>query len=235
LERQTAVLIVDPVELFREGLRRLLFEAGFQPVWCSERPPVGPVADLGSQSRPLVIIGTELEEAIVQIAEVKRLYQSSRSVLLLDVSSARHFVMAFHSGAYACLPRGTSCEMLLHALKLVMDGSAVVPSDLLTLLLSPAQSQPLVSVATARQSPSLLGPIAARYGLSARELTVVPRLREGLSNKEIARELGITEATVKVHVKALLRKASVKNRTQLALWATGMALPCPDELASVKA
>jgi DNA-binding NarL/FixJ family response regulator len=61
-------------------------------------------------------------------------------------------------------------------------------------------------------------------GLSARELSVLHRLRDGLSNKEIARALGITEATVKVHVKAILRKAQVRNRTQVAMWASKLRL-----------
>jgi len=45
------------------------------------------------------------------------------------------------------------------------------------------------------------------------------RLREGDSNKIIARRIGLAEATVKTHVKAILRKVGVKNRTQAALWA----------------
>jgi two-component system nitrate/nitrite response regulator NarL len=49
---------------------------------------------------------------------------------------------------------------------------------------------------------------------------VLEQLLNGLQNKEIARRLGITEATVKVHVKAILRKARVRNRTQVAMWAS---------------
>ena len=49
---------------------------------------------------------------------------------------------------------------------------------------------------------------------------VLTGLREGLPNKQIARSLGIAEATVKVHVKAILRKARVRNRTQAAIWAS---------------
>jgi DNA-binding CsgD family transcriptional regulator len=55
--------------------------------------------------------------------------------------------------------------------------------------------------------------------LSPREAEILQILRDGLSNKMIARRLGISEATVKVHLKALMRKISVTNRTQVALWA----------------
>lgn len=55
--------------------------------------------------------------------------------------------------------------------------------------------------------------------LSAKELVVVRCLAQGYCNKEISRSVGITEATTKVHVKAIMRKLGVANRTQAAVWA----------------
>jgi two-component system nitrate/nitrite response regulator NarL len=74
-----------------------------------------------------------------------------------------------------------------------------------------------------------LGLARARHDLSRRELTILRCLTSGASNKMIARELDISEATVKVHVKAILRKIRVHNRTQAAIW----AMNCPGE-AQVK-
>jgi two-component system nitrate/nitrite response regulator NarL len=59
----------------------------------------------------------------------------------------------------------------------------------------------------------------SRISLSEREQQIVDRLARGLSNKHIARELDISETTVKVHVKSLLRKIRMNNRTQVAIWA----------------
>jgi two-component system nitrate/nitrite response regulator NarL len=59
----------------------------------------------------------------------------------------------------------------------------------------------------------------AQWRLSPRECELAQWLRQGGSNKEIARELGITEATVKVHLKSMLRKLGLVNRTQVAMWA----------------
>ncbi len=56
-------------------------------------------------------------------------------------------------------------------------------------------------------------------GLSRRELVILRTLTEGASNKIIARKLVITESTVKVHMKAILRKLRLQNRTQAAIWA----------------
>jgi two-component system nitrate/nitrite response regulator NarL len=73
----------------------------------------------------------------------------------------------------------------------------------------------------------MLGNLADRGPLkrfSGRELNVLRHLQEGDPNKVIARGLGISEATVKVHIKSILRKAQLRNRTQVALWATKQEL-----------
>ena len=87
----------------------------------------------------------------------------------------------------------------------------MLPLDLLDVLLEFRESRLAVPPEFVVGSSNLATTCRPSYGVSPRELMVVPFLREGLSNKEIARELGITEATVKVHVKALLRKARVKK------------------------
>jgi two-component system nitrate/nitrite response regulator NarL len=55
--------------------------------------------------------------------------------------------------------------------------------------------------------------------LSSREAQILHLITQGAANKVIARELGLAEATVKVDVKAILRKVKVSNRTQAAMWA----------------
>nr|WP_246215681.1 helix-turn-helix transcriptional regulator [Microvirga makkahensis] len=60
---------------------------------------------------------------------------------------------------------------------------------------------------------------APKKSLSAREIEVLAWLKEGAPNKTIARKLNLAETTVKVHVKAILRKIGVVNRAQAAIWA----------------
>ncbi len=62
------------------------------------------------------------------------------------------------------------------------------------------------------------------FGLSEREMQILQCLVQGDSNKLIANRLSITEATVKVHMKSLLRKINVSNRTQAAIWALNNGL-----------
>ena len=84
----------------------------------------------------------------------------------------------------------------------------MLPSHLAALLISGR-----VGATTAGATP------AARNGLSQREVQILRCLLNGDSNKMIANHLNITEATVKVHLKSLLRKINASNRTQAAIWA----------------
>jgi two-component system, NarL family, nitrate/nitrite response regulator NarL len=94
------------------------------------------------------------------------------------------------------------------SLRLIQAGERVVPSSLVQMLLGSA-------------TVGLSGQQALPTGLrlTAREVDILRQLVRGGSNKVIAHELGISEATVKVHLKSLLRKLRVANRTQAAIWA----------------
>jgi two-component system nitrate/nitrite response regulator NarL len=67
------------------------------------------------------------------------------------------------------------------------------------------------------EPPSAQEPV---HPLSPRELAILRRLTTGATSKNIARDLGVAEATIKVQVKILFRKISVRNRTEAALWAS---------------
>ena len=111
---------------------------------------------------------------------------------------------AMNAGADGFLMKEVSPEALLQSLELVMLGEKVYPTNLASMLLD------LTSAPT---------PLNSIRGLSSREREILQLLVTGASNKLIAIRLGIAEATVKVHLKALLRKIDVNNRTQAAIWA----------------
>jgi two-component system, NarL family, nitrate/nitrite response regulator NarL len=111
---------------------------------------------------------------------------------------------AMNAGADGYLMKDVSPEALIQSLELVMMGEKVFPTNLAAMLfdLNNASS-----------------PVNSIRGLSPREQEILRALVTGSSNKLIAIKLGITEATVKVHLKTLLRKIDVNNRTQAAIWA----------------
>jgi two-component system, NarL family, nitrate/nitrite response regulator NarL len=99
-----------------------------------------------------------------------------------------------------------SAAAFVGALQLICSGERIIPRDL-----RPGRKPRVPSPGT--------GPRSDRVQLSPREKEMLSHLTAGDSNKAIARHLGITEATVKVHLKSVLRKIRVENRTQAAIWA----------------
>jgi len=119
----------------------------------------------------------------------------------------------FRAGASGSLFMGQTTEPFIKALELVMLGATVLPSGLLPLTLD-------------REDESI--PVSADENfaplLSHRERLILRHLAEGQANKVIANIIGIAEAIVKVHVKSILSKIRVLNRTQAAMWAMSNGL-----------
>lgn len=122
--------------------------------------------------------------------------------------------------AEAVIPERKSAGALIAALQVVQDGYRIVLSG------APetrsGAEPPAGAAAPGRDAPARPQP---RHGLSDREQLILAKLTEGATNKSIANELGICEATVKVHLRACFRKIGAKNRTQAALWASGQLPP----------
>lgn len=152
------------------------------------------------------------------VRQVRERSPETRIVALADQFDLGFVQVAHEAGVNGfCLTAGGH-EVLIKSLELIMLGESVLPAAVLRAILdAPAESrnQPLHDNTT---EPKLPAPTTCK--LSAREAEVLSCLREGSPNKIIARQFDVTEATVKVHVKAILRKIGVANRTQAAMWAT---------------
>ena len=160
-----------------------------------------------------------------------------RVVILAASQVASDIVRALSAGACGFLRHDITGDQLLRSLELIATGQSVIYPQF---CLKASQAKPQggrvtdganggsESVVSAR-SDRLAGEDTSceslpegglvRGGLSSRELAILRTLMEGASNKVIARRLVITEATVKVHMKAILRKLRLQNRTQAAIWA----------------
>ncbi len=110
---------------------------------------------------------------------------------------------------------GITSEAMIDSLRLIQKGERVVPRELMHALLARAAEESAEGAPKAVPVPRQ----GRSQAPSPRETEILQHLLQGDSNKMIARELGITEATVKVHLKGLLRKISASNRTQAAIWA----------------
>lgn len=156
----------------------------------------------------------ELAESVERL---KAQWPSARVVLLTESIGPAASELARQGGLDGLCSTAMGREALIKALELVMLGESFVSSAFVVSLLDeasrPRDVQPDDAVTVFPTVPA----IASK--LSEREAQILSHLTQGASNKHIARDLGVAEATVKVHVKSILRKVKAANRTQAAMWA----------------
>jgi two-component system nitrate/nitrite response regulator NarL len=206
----TQTMLIDANKLFREGLRRLLDGTPFSIV--SEAGNLREAASIVEQSdaSPLLVLvdlATGNEEEAEALRRLRRLLPDSRIVVLTSELCTRRLANALEAGADGYLMKDLSSEALTQSLRLAMMGEKVFPTHLAALLINGRVNAPTIEMPVSRK------------GLSQREVQILRCLLSGDSNKMIANQLNITEATVKVHLKSLLRKINASNRTQAAIWA----------------
>ncbi|MBD2750787.1 response regulator transcription factor [Microvirga sp. BT688] len=152
------------------------------------------------------------------IQQVRERTPDTRVVALADQFNLGFVRAGGEAGVNGFCLTAARPEVLIKYLEMVMMGESVLPSEVLRSIVAaaPQQQQPPLQNTTGQ--PTLSDLKACK--LSAREAQILGCLREGAPNKVIARKLDVTEATIKVHVKAILRKVGAANRTQAAMWAS---------------
>jgi len=202
--------LIETNALLREGLGRILSETAYSPAaLASSLGEIGPVRTReGCTTIVIMDAAHDHDESCRQARKLKEEDPTARIVMLFEQYDFRQVLDAFHAGANAYLMKSVSCEVLLKALDLVLLGETLFPAKALCSVRDRGLSFGTENVGV----------------LSSRELAIVRCLVDGDPNKVIARKLNIAEATVKVHVKAILRKIQVKNRTQAAVWGTNRLL-----------
>jgi len=176
------------------------------------------------------------------VRELKGQHTNARVVILADGFDLDEMRLAIQAGVDGYCLSTTGCEALIKYLDLVMLGEVVFPSSAFLKAMLPSHE----SVIVQREAlpVAMLAPQAERTGdakdsvirtLSSREAEILQCLMEGAPNKVIARKLEVAEATVKVHIKAILRKIRVANRTQAAMWAVSHLSGSSQDAAWVQA
>ncbi|MCQ4280855.1 two-component system response regulator NarL [Pseudomonas stutzeri] len=128
-------------------------------------------------------------------------------IVMFTVSDEQgHVLEALRNGADGYLLKDMDAEQLIEQIRLAATGR---------MALSPELTQVLAEAIRVRPKPTGQMPFS---GLTKREKEVLRQIAKGQSNKMIARKLGITEGTVKVHVKNLLHKLGLRSRVEAAVW-----------------
>lgn len=158
----------------------------------------------------VIIIVSEADKIeSAQWRQAKMTFPSARLALTIDRFNIDFVTKAFEQGVDGVVVGDMSCDQVAVSLKLIALGERVIPSRVLDYLLAPRPAR--------IESQAGMSDIVS--DLSARELEILQCLVCGEANKVIARRLEITETMVKLHIKTILRKLNVANRTQAAIWA----------------
>jgi DNA-binding NarL/FixJ family response regulator len=199
------ILIVDDHQLAREGLKAALSDDAFEVV--------GEAAD-GEQAMALVtrlvpdvvLMDVRLGPGIDGLEVTRRITALGfpSRVLMLSLHDMPAYVReALAAGACGYVLKDASIAELCGAVNQVMAGQSVMPLGLIK--------------AAMREPDREIRPTEILAALTARELQVLDLVAEGLTNKEIARRLAVSPATVKAHVERIIAKLGVSDRTQAAV------------------
>ena len=238
------IIVTHPSPLLHEGLRQLLVKSRFRPVRVATTLTQDLETYLVSLEGAIWLTGIERSLAATNLLLGKILSANHRVKVVIMAGSQKpeDVVAALKAGACGYVPQDIGGETLLKALELIAHGELIVHPQLVFSETADRNGRAPDNVDEAaaylptveRPEPALPSqPRLASAGakleesddtsdvpsLSRREMLVLRMLMQGASNKTIALKLVITESTVKVHMKAILRKLRLQNRTQAAIWA----------------
>lgn len=199
------ILIVDDHQLAREGLKAVLSGDGFAVIGEAETGEQA--VELVQHLQPdIVLMDVRLGPGIDGLEATRRiaaLALPSRVIMLSLHETPAYVREALAAGAGGYVLKDASIAELRGAVSQVMAGQSVIPLGLIS--------------AVMRASERELRPADALAALTQREREVLGLVAEGLTNKEIARRLGVSPATIKAHVERIIAKLGVSDRTQAAV------------------
>lgn len=213
--RSILTCVMGSNNLFREGLKSLLAGTEYEVVASCER-----LAELDCESNDalaalqLFLFGVDaaINDDLGALPELRALCPESRIVVVTTRSSRPQFQNCLTAGVDGYLVADVARAVLVESLRLVMQGVQIFPSMLMRgLLAAPESANP--------PSDRAFQDDDWKTRLSPREQEILALLIEGATNKKIAGKLHIEEATVKVHLRRILKRTHAANRTQVAVWA----------------
>ncbi|WP_448188018.1 LuxR C-terminal-related transcriptional regulator [Azospirillum sp. sgz301742] len=211
------ILVVDDHALVRHGLA-LAIKLRFPDATVFEAGSLAEarrlVPSLGHLSAVLYDLQMGDANGLPGVEAMLRVLDGVPLVVISGTLDSGVIAACIRAGARGFLPKGGEAEVLDHALPIVLNGGLYAP---LPPMAGAATAPP---VAAGTPTPSAV----AIEGLTERQREILMLLLEGRSNKEIARSLGILEGTIKVHLRSIMQRLGVRNRTQLALMAVKAGL-----------
>lgn len=208
--RPVSVVLVDEYPLFRKAMADLLVSTGeFQVLGqTSEGDTALGLASLGPD---IVVMSLEAEEysALELLKEIKYRQHNTRVVMVMSsANSSGQLMRAIRLDANGYLLRTISPTDFIEQMKKTANGGMAASEKVTTALAEKLRGDTYAIEEVRKVS-----------ALTSREQDVLGYVASGISNQEIAKRLGISEGTVKVHVKHTLKKLNFRSRVELAVWA----------------
>ena len=204
------VLIADDHALYRSGLRELIRSLVPDAV-IIETESYKSTKDVLSQREGFDLVLVDLfmpdRKGFSSLGDVIELASQSAFVVLSASKHCDDIRNCFECGVNGYIPKSENPEVISKALQLVLSGGSYVPPEVLKSGFSISS-----------------GESGSKNGLTSKQQHVLMSMVKGHSNKEIARELHMSEATVKAHVTGIFRNLNVNNRTQAVLYANQQGL-----------
>jgi two-component system, NarL family, nitrate/nitrite response regulator NarL len=211
--------LISDSALLRSGLQHILRDTPFA---IAEAASVTGPKRLYHCTHHTALVIIEASQNTGRVLEIVRQVREQspevRIVVLADQFDLGFVRTAHEAGVTGFCLTASGPEVLIKSLELVTLGESILPFEVLRPFMDGAcqsREQPLQGSMAEQKRPELTA-----CKLSTREAEILGCLTQGEPNKVIARKLDVTEATVKVHVKAILRKIGAANRTQAAMWAS---------------
>jgi DNA-binding NarL/FixJ family response regulator len=218
IQRNT-VMIIDDHPLFRQGLRRLIEDGGRFSV-VAEAATGYEAIRLADIHQPLVILSDIQLPGVTgpKIARIlKKQHPNCHLIMLSMHMDDERLFDAVRAGASAYLTKDIEATDLVESIARVVKGEQLINA---TVLSRPQLARRMLNEFRALVEPVDDAPVKELEArLSVREVEVLDCMAQGLSNKEIADALYITEQTVKNHMTSVLRKLDVSDRVQAVLFA----------------
>jgi NarL family two-component system response regulator LiaR len=215
------VVVADDHPVVRQGLRSFLETLGFAVV--GEASSGEEAARVVAELRPDVLLTDLVMPGVDGVEGIRRIRAAGDEVgiiVLTSFSGADQVIPAIRAGADGYLLKDSGPATLADAIRAVHRGEPMLAPEATAAVMAKVAGRP-----AAAPDPAAANPDLGR--LTAREREVLAALGRGLSNRQLADELFISEKTVKTHVSAVLSKLHLADRTQAALYAVRVGLADP--------
>jgi DNA-binding NarL/FixJ family response regulator len=209
---QIDILIVDDHALFRQGLAMLLADLFPKANIVEASTSKSALEAAGEHGNfQLVLVDLMLPDAdgIETLENLARMLPGAATAIVSASENLKDMTKSYRAGARGYIVKSSSSEVMRHALPLILAGETYIPSNAMAALTREAPAA--APAGTARGAARSTSPGAP--SLTPRQHEILIEMARGKQNRDIAETLGMLEGTVKVHVKGILQKLGVNNRT----------------------